>query len=441
MPWCLVRVKEWWFHKIPVMLIAFLLFVAGQPITLHVALTAISLILIVSSVANYGYAINELYDRDEDARAGRSNVAEARGDGPLWGVVSLSALVALGLSYLTAGMPAVILTMAALCLPAAYSMPPVRLKERLWFGALADALAAHVYPIALVILVLTLVLDVPIRSSEIIAAVGWSFMAGMRGILSHQLDTELRDRRSGLRTVVRDVGKIFVTRLVLGVIFPTELAAFFAFVILARPGVVFLAVLALYAMYELCRLLKNLRHIAWGPDALYSFPMLDNLLYEVWTPLALLLSLMLRDLRYAIVLPAYILLFWPRFQQEWKSISSLASVFRPTPETEIIAQIGLLRERGGVDLDWYWTKYPEIAKTGMDPVEHYCRVGWRQHRDPSPQFSTIRYLTSYPDVRQKNYNPLIHYILFGKQEGRRSHSSRIVIGPSQSISQRLRQNR
>jgi hypothetical protein len=54
------------------------------------------------------------------------------------------------------------------------------------------------------------------------------------------------------------------------------------------------------------------------------------------------------------------------------------------------------------------------------PVLHYLRHGWREGRDPSPGFSTTRYLDAHRDVRESGINPYYHYLRFGMAEGRES---------------------
>lgn len=67
--------------------------------------------------------------------------------------------------------------------------------------------------------------------------------------------------------------------------------------------------------------------------------------------------------------------------------------------------------------EYYLRINEDVAATGADPLEHYCRYGWREMRDPSPSFSTRYYLSSNPDVREAARNPFVHYILEGKKRG------------------------
>lgn len=51
-------------------------------------------------------------------------------------------------------------------------------------------------------------------------------------------------------------------------------------------------------------------------------------------------------------------------------------------------------------------------------LQHYISQGWLLGLSPSEKFSTSGYLNAYPDVARSGINPLEHYIRHGKSEGR-----------------------
>ena len=61
------------------------------------------------------------------------------------------------------------------------------------------------------------------------------------------------------------------------------------------------------------------------------------------------------------------------------------------------------------DPRFYLDAYPDIAASGMDPLEHYLVQGFREGRRPfeafDPFFYRDRYLRDWPDT-----NPLLHYL-------------------------------
>ena len=76
----------------------------------------------------------------------------------------------------------------------------------------------------------------------------------------------------------------------------------------------------------------------------------------------------------------------------------------------------ILRESGLFEEDWYLERYPHAR--GTDPVLHYLRHGAAEGLNPSPVFSTTKYLTNYPDVAAIGVNPLLHYVQLGRFEER-----------------------
>lgn len=84
----------------------------------------------------------------------------------------------------------------------------------------------------------------------------------------------------------------------------------------------------------------------------------------------------------------------------------------------ISSQVELLNQSDLFDGEWYAANHPEVAKSGLDPAEHYLREGVFAGLNPSRKFDTFGYLVRYKDVRRVGGNPLVHYIQFGAKEGR-----------------------
>ena len=80
--------------------------------------------------------------------------------------------------------------------------------------------------------------------------------------------------------------------------------------------------------------------------------------------------------------------------------------------------IEVVRHSSLFDKQWYLENYPDVKEAGQDPARHYCLFGWKEGRNPGPNFNSTRYLDQNPDIKQGNLNPLVHYEKFGKKEGR-----------------------
>lgn len=78
----------------------------------------------------------------------------------------------------------------------------------------------------------------------------------------------------------------------------------------------------------------------------------------------------------------------------------------------------IIRRSGAFDDNWYTTQYPDVARAGIDALEHFLKLGAAEGRWPNPYFDPYAYLVANPDVRQAGINPLLHYILYGRKERR-----------------------
>jgi hypothetical protein len=71
------------------------------------------------------------------------------------------------------------------------------------------------------------------------------------------------------------------------------------------------------------------------------------------------------------------------------------------------------------DVEFYLKMNPDVRDSKINPAQHYFDYGWREGRDPNPEFSTRAYLDNNPDVARADVEPLTHYKFQGKYEGRR----------------------
>jgi glycosyltransferase involved in cell wall biosynthesis len=85
------------------------------------------------------------------------------------------------------------------------------------------------------------------------------------------------------------------------------------------------------------------------------------------------------------------------------------------------------------DSEFYRKENPDVAAAHNDKLSaawHYMTYGWKEGRDPGPQFSTQYYLNTNPDVRTAGKEPLLHYVQIGREEGRLAlPGARVAIEP------------
>lgn len=62
---------------------------------------------------------------------------------------------------------------------------------------------------------------------------------------------------------------------------------------------------------------------------------------------------------------------------------------------------------------WYLNRYVDVARKGVDPIKHYLEYGWKEGRNPGPNFDTNGYLKRYKECK---VNPLVHFETFGRKK-------------------------
>ena len=70
------------------------------------------------------------------------------------------------------------------------------------------------------------------------------------------------------------------------------------------------------------------------------------------------------------------------------------------------------------DRAYYLAQNPDVAASGMDPLQHYETFGWKEGRNPDAFFDTRYYLNQNPDVAASGMDPMRHYEQHGAREGR-----------------------
>ncbi len=98
--------------------------------------------------------------------------------------------------------------------------------------------------------------------------------------------------------------------------------------------------------------------------------------------------------------------------KSWFSAKARRAATQHRRAREIVGQSGLF------DAEWYSAHYPDVTAAGLDPLDHFIRVGGSERRHPSERFNSKWYLDQYPDVQEAGINPLLHYLEHGHDEGR-----------------------
>lgn len=83
-------------------------------------------------------------------------------------------------------------------------------------------------------------------------------------------------------------------------------------------------------------------------------------------------------------------------------------------------ELTLIKRSGLFDGEFYLNEYLDVARSGMDPLLHYCLYGAAEHRRPTVWFDSRYYLEKYGDVAKAKVDPFVHYILRGRFESRKT---------------------
>lgn len=74
------------------------------------------------------------------------------------------------------------------------------------------------------------------------------------------------------------------------------------------------------------------------------------------------------------------------------------------------------------DSQWYLSTNPDVAESGLEPLEHYIQFGEEEGRRPRAQFDPQTYAALNPDVPGSGIGLFEHSLIFGKKEGRKGLS-------------------
>ena len=77
----------------------------------------------------------------------------------------------------------------------------------------------------------------------------------------------------------------------------------------------------------------------------------------------------------------------------------------------------LVLKSGLFDRDYYLRNNPDIAASGLDPLVHYLKQGFRENRRPGMLFDPGFYLSQAHQRVEDIENPLVHYLEHGKERG------------------------
>jgi len=95
--------------------------------------------------------------------------------------------------------------------------------------------------------------------------------------------------------------------------------------------------------------------------------------------------------------------------------------------------VDLIVNSGFFNEEYYKSMNADLDWESINPLEHFYCIGWREARDPGPDFQVAFYISCYKDVEELDVNPLVHYLLVGMNESRvpsRAQAEKRIIAES-----------
>ncbi len=177
---------------------------AAISVSVERASLAVALFLLASiGIAGCAYLLNDFTDRAQDRLNSVANLTAGKSGGFLTAMAGLLLILAWwpwfwlpmsGAVWLLLGLEFILF--------AAYSLAPLRFKERGTAGLCADTLYACVIPLLVAWLVFARLGATPTPYWYGAVLFLWGFSTGFRAILSHQLEDLAHDQKAGAQTFV-----------------------------------------------------------------------------------------------------------------------------------------------------------------------------------------------------------------------------------------------
>lgn len=277
------------------------------------------------STAAFGYLFNDWCDIESDKKAGKENLLSSWPPAMQIVFLLLLAIAALGSWYmLDKGWMVNALYALQILSLLAYSLKPIRLKERALLGVLCDAFYGHVNP---ALITLTFFLDAETRSPVLILLLSLvaivSAIKGVRNILLHQIDDRKKDQRSGVNTFVVKNGALFALTYINNFLKSEILFLVLLVGVISYLFPPFVLSLLLFA------LITYLKFSGWKLSYLpkrqlqFKFLFFLNNYFEEYLPLFVLIILCVHQPWLSFLLPLHLILFPAFLRHLWRDIKTI----------------------------------------------------------------------------------------------------------------------
>ena len=306
------RFDQWWLYKIPMLLSVALLALTQSTSQINEIWALLSSILLLLAVGGiYAYILNDASDVKEDMASDKPNFFIGKSVILPWilalSCYSISLLIML---FWHLPWPLIALHTVNYAVFIAYSLKPVRGKERGYLGIVLGALGDACLPSLFVLGFCAYALQVSFTLETYVALGLWSLAIGIKYMTWHQLLDKERDIKNGISTFVSQQGGSTASTLVYALWWPLELFIFTLFMVKFSSAILWIS-LAMQVSLELLRWLCMGRPIVILFDSKHHTIVLQEF-YELFLPLGLITVLTYHDSKYWILFMIFTLLFLPK---------------------------------------------------------------------------------------------------------------------------------
>jgi len=311
------RAKDWRFSFIPQIFGNLYLWLLLFKIDFGIKGLILLLLSLITSFgfAALGYLINEYFDQEDDAKAGKINKLKFI---PKLYLIKLIIIILLATFTPWIILPfdeiSGVLVTTQIALFFLYASPPFRFKKNSYLSGITDALYAYIIPLLLSYYTYYLYSgSASINFHYIVCYSILLYIAGYRNIIIHYINDIFKDKKAGLITMPRAIGVNNTNNLLISLLFIEFVLLIITVVIISKEIFLlwFLLLPILFLVYKAISQAQKLpdkiivnKPIRHAPD----------LYYQVYAPAIILAVLIWYDFKWALLVPIHIALFIPLYR-------------------------------------------------------------------------------------------------------------------------------
>lgn len=200
----IARFSSWWYYKIPLFIVVLFITQIGDAEIVKLNFKSILEALFLMVVgATFVSVLNDFTDREVDLIANKKNNFSNYSTQQSAVIMTLVFVISLVIPWLLKlNFNAYLNYYLAIFSYVLYSVKPLRLKDRGFWGMILDSLGSVVFPMGCFLYTASPNWSLRFSESSQVALFLWLFFLAMRSILVHQVEDKCNDIQSGTNTFV-----------------------------------------------------------------------------------------------------------------------------------------------------------------------------------------------------------------------------------------------